>query len=70
MGRGVGIGGCGIACAGRGGGVGCAGRGAPGVGVFGILGHLEGGTMTVAPKFGCGCWVGVRACGVIGAPQS
>jgi hypothetical protein len=38
--------------------------------MVGMLGHSEGGTMTVAPKFGCGCCVGVRACGVIGAPQS
>jgi hypothetical protein len=35
-----------------------------------MLGHSEGGTMTVAPKFGCEGCVGVRACGVIGAPQS
>ena len=70
VGRGVcaagGIRGAVAAGEGLGGGVGCAGRVAPGD----MLGHSEGGTMTVAPKFGWAGCVGVRACGVIGAPQS
>ena len=62
---GVGVAGCG------GGGVGAAGCGAragvSAAGAGGLPGHCEGGTITVAPKFGSADWRdGVAA---VGAPQ-